>query len=255
MILASTIHSRLLAKLDAEGSDKYTFDQDTKYAINGAMEILITLFNQAFGENKLTPENLRELNKTKIWQANTFSRIAFNEDVVGHSMWTLIAVYPKPVVTKKTAIPAMGAVPTISKFRPDITLISSGKEAKRLTQEEWNENEDNAFMQGNNILKGTLQEYAYLDFADYTSTAYPGGTDKVEITVRPSVANQFVAMAYLKYPNQVNSMEDSIEFPLSLTELITELALSKIAEKQGDGTSAAQISQQNINLLVSLIKQ
>lgn len=255
MILTSVIHSRILSKLDSEGSERYTFDQDTKYAINGAMEVLVTLFNQAFGDNKLTPENLRELNKTKIWQASTFSRIAFDEAAVGHGLWSVIAVYPKPVTTRKSAIPSISAAPTISKFRPDVTFVSSGKAAKRLTQEEWNENENNAFMPGNDILKGSIQEYAYLDFADYTSTAYPGGTDKVEITIRPQVANQFVAISYLKYPNQVSSINDLIEFPKSLTELIVELALSKIAEKQGDGTTAYSVSQQNINLLVSLIKQ
>lgn len=255
MILTSIIHNRILSRLDAEASDRYTFDQDTKFAINGAMEILVTLFNQAFGDNKLTPENLRELNKVKIWQANTFSRIAFDEVAVGHGLWSIIAVYPKCVTTKKSAIPSVSAAPTISKYRPDVTLVSSGKGAKRLTQEEWNENEDNAFMPGNNILKGSIQEYAYLDFADYTSTAYPGGADKVEITVRPSVSNQFVAIAYLKYPNQVSSINDLIEFPKSLTELFVDLALSKIAEKQNDQTNVWNISEKNINMLVSLIKQ
>lgn len=253
MIPASTIHNRILSRLDAEGSDRYTFNQDTKYAINGAMELLVTMFNQAFGENKLTPENLRELNKTKVWQASSLSRVAFDEAAVGHGLWSIIAVYPKIETSKKTSISSNKE--SYSRFMPDVTLVRSGKAAKRLTQEEWNENEDNAFMPGNDLLKGTLQEYAYLDFSDYSSTAFPGGADKAEITIRPSIPNQLVAIAYLKYPNQVSSINDNIEFPKSLTELIVELALSKIAEKQNDGTNLASTSQQNINTLVSLIKQ
>lgn len=254
MIQASTINSRILSRLDAEDSDRYTFEQDIKPAINGSLEILVTMFNQAFGSNKLTPENLRELNKVKVWQTNTYSRIAFSPAETGHDLWSIIAVYPKCVTNKKSAIPSFGKGETISKLRTDVTMISSGKSAKRLTQEEWSDNEDNAFMGGNSLLKGDLQEYAYLDFADYTSSSYTGGSDKVEITIRPDVPNQFVAMAYLKYPNQVSLESDYIEFPKSLTELIVQIALSKIAEKQGDGTSLFQVSEQNINMLVSLIK-
>jgi hypothetical protein len=254
MIQASVIHSRILSRLDAEGSDRYTFNEDTKYAINSAIEILVTMLNQAFAENKLAPENLRELNKTKVWQTNSFSRIAFSEAEVGHPLWSIIAVYPKCKTNKSSAIPSITPGGNNSKFRPDVTLVSSGQSAKRLTQEQWNENENNAFMAGNNLLKGDFQEFAYLDFADYTSTTYPGGTDKVEITVRPDVPNQFVAIAYLKYPNQVSEPNDLIEFPKSLTELITDLALAKIAEKQGDQTNLYSTAYQNINLLVGLIK-
>jgi hypothetical protein len=254
MIQASVIHSRILSRLDAEGSDRYTFDQDTKYAINSAMEILITMFNQAFAENKLTPESLRELNIVGVWQANSFSRIAFSEAEVGHGLWSIIAVYPECETYKKVALAKAGTDDKPSSFRKDVTFVKSIKSAKRFTQEEWNENIDNAFMPGNDILKGELKEYSYLDFANYTSTSYVGGADKVEITIRPDVPNKLVAIAYLKYPNQVSAPTDTIEFPKSITELITDIALSVIAEKQGDGTNLYAVSERSINLLVSLIK-
>ena len=64
-------------ELDAEGSDRYLFDQDFKPAINSAMNWLVSVFNRAFENDKLSSENLRDLIKTRVWVANNFSRIKF----------------------------------------------------------------------------------------------------------------------------------------------------------------------------------
>lgn len=252
-ILVQTIHDRILSALDAEDSERYIFEKDTKPAINFSVGYVTSLFNEAFGSSKLSPESLRELVKTKVWQANSYSRVAFNESEVGHKMWSLLAVYPKPVTNKKSFVPS-GTADSVSKFRPDVSVVSMGKAAKRLTHEEWADGENNIFTAGNSILKGSLIEYAYLEFSDYTSSTYPGSADKLEITIRPSIPKAFVAMAYLKYPSLVSSIGDSIEFPESLTDLITEVALNKISTKQGDGTNLWQISAQNVNRLVSLMR-
>ncbi len=253
-ISVQTIHNKILADLDAEGSDRYTFDQDTKFAINSAMEILITWFNSAFGDKKLAPEVLRELVKVKVWQASQYSRISFNSSDVGHDFWTIFGVYPK-MESNKGNSGTSTTNKSQSKFRKDLSFLRSKKSAKRLSFEEWNQNSQNAFMPGNNILIGSLVEYAYLDFADYSSTTYDaGGNDKVEIQIRPDIPGELVALAYLKYPNQATLLSDSIEFPKSLTELISEIALNKISFKQGDQTTLYGVTTQNINRLISLIK-
>lgn len=252
-ILVQTIHNKILADLDAEGSDRYTFDQDTKIAINAAMEILITWFNNAFGEKKIAPESLRELVKVKVWQASQYSRLSFKSGDVGHEFWTIFGVYPK-MKSNKGASASSTTNKAESKFRPDLSFLSSQKSAKRLSFEEWNQNTLNVFMPGNDILKGELQEFSYLDFADYNSSSYDTGSDKVEIQIRPDVTNELVALAYLKYPNQAINIGDSIEFPKSLTELITEIALYKISFKQGDSTNLYSVTSQNVNRLIALIK-
>jgi hypothetical protein len=218
------------------------------------MEILITWCNRAFGDKKLSPEALRELVMVKVWQASQYSRIAFNSADVGHEFWTIFGVYPK-IETNRGLTGSPIANKSESKFREDISFIKSLKSAKRLSFEEWNQNVENAFMPGNTILtQKSLVDYAYLDFANYTSTSYDaGGKDKVELSVRPDVPNELVAIAYLKYPDQVSAIGDSIEFPESLTELVTELACNKISMKQGDGTNLYGTSDKNINRLISLI--
>lgn len=244
----------MAAKLDAEGSERYLFEQDYKPAINDSMESLISMLNQAFADNKLTPESLRELVKVKVWQANKFSRVSYSAAETGHPLWTILAVYPKPTLNKGVSGGAPLADDSVSVYRPDISYISSDKSAKRLTLEEWNENKQNLFMAGNTLLEGALSDFAYLDFADYTSSSYSGGGGVFEIEIRPSVSKELIAMAYLKYPNQVVNDTDVIEFPESLTDLITDLALQLIAYKQGDGTSLFVLTERNINKLVNLIK-
>ena len=253
-ILVQTIVDRMAAKLDAEGSQRYLFDQDYKPAINESMESLITMLNSAFAENKLTPESLRELVKVKVWQTNKFSRFSYSVSDTGHPLWSVLAVYPKPVVNKGVSGGAPTGDDSKSVFRADLSYISSEKSAKRLTLEEWNENNKNVFMPGNTILKGDLQDYAYLDFADYSSSSYTGNNGVFELQVRPEIPNELVAMAYLKYPTQVATINDSIEFPESLTDLITDLALQFIAYKQGDTTSLYAVTDRNISKLVNLIR-
>lgn len=252
-ISVQEINNRCLAKLDAEGSDRYTFDQDIKHAINGTIEEIVTWFNSAFATKKLTPESLRELVKVRVWQTNKFSRVSFDSHVVGDLLWTIVAIYPEIKTNKSSTSASTPSTDAESKFRPEITFVSSLKSAKRLTHEEWNQNSQNAFMPGNSILKGSLSEYGYLDFANYTSTSYVK-TDKTEIQIRPDVPNKLIAIAYLKYPSPVSSINDTIEFPSSLTELITEIALNKISVKQGDQTNLFGITSQNINRLISLIR-
>lgn len=249
-ILVNTIVSRLKADLDAEGSERYTFDQDFKYAINSGMETLIALFNDAFAKKKLTPESLRELTKIKIWQTSKYSRVNYNVNDIGHPFWTIFGVYPKPTVNKGVSSVSLPNSDD-SKFRDDLSFVSSNHSAKRMNFEQWSQRRKNVFMAGNNILKGELLEYAYLDPMDYSSASY---NTSIEIEIGPEIPNELVAIAYLKYPTQISLITDSIEFPESLTDLISEIALNAISVKQGDGTSAYAVSERNVTKLVNLIK-
>ena len=252
-IQVQKIHDAMLAKLDAENSDRYTFEQDTKFAITSALEILITIFNQAFGSNKLSPECLREITFVKMWQLNDYSRFSYNKSDTGHSLWTIVGIYPKPKTNKGVSSSPTGDK-SKSKFRGDLTFISSDKSCKRLSMEEWNTNQKNAFMPGNITLTGELAEYAYLDFANYTSTSYVGNTDKYEIQIRPNIPNELIALAYLKYPEPITSLNSIIEFPESLSTMITDIALHNIAYKQGDQTALYAVTDRSISQLVGLMK-
>jgi hypothetical protein len=246
------LHNQILAELDAEGSDRYTFDQDTKYAINAAQDIVVALFNEAFAQNKLSPEQLRDLTKTKVWQANQYSRVAFKESETGHSLWSVIAVYPKPLCNKGVSSSPQDDK-SKSLLRSDISFISAEHSAKRLSLEEWSDNKKNAFMPGNTVLSGGLAEYGYLDFSDYSSSSYSGNSGEPELEVRPAIPGQLVAISYLKHPNRISTTSDSIEFPSSMFQLFVDMALNTIAVKQGDGTNLWSVTSVNIQKLVNAL--
>lgn len=251
-ISVQEIVNRATSALDAEGSDRYRFDQDFKPAINYAIEWSVSVFNEAFSQKKLSAESLKELNIVGIWQANNFSRVAYSEQETGKKLWTIIAVYPNPTVYPfKNPVPKANKV--LSSFEKDVSFISSEDAAKRLTQEEWIGNAKNVFMPGNMLLGGGMTEYAYLDFADYSSTQY-SNTGTFEIEVRPSVANKFVAIAYLSKPSPVTLITDNVSFPESMANIITEKALNFISYKQGDGTNLYSVTAADVNRLVSIMK-
>lgn len=252
MIAVQKIIDKALAYLDATGSQRYTFDLDFKPNLNSALEIVVTMLNEAFGEKKLVPECLRDLTKVKIWQTNAYSRFSYSDAQVGYPLWTVLAIYPKPIVNKGVG-PIPVSDPSESKFRSDISFVSSNYDCKRLTFEEWNVNRENTFMPGNVIIKGSLIDYAYLDMADYSSSSYAGNPGQREITIRPDVSKELVAMAFLKYPNQVNLITDSIEFPETMTDLITRIMLQCAAVKQGDKTTLYGTSSQMMNMMLSAL--
>lgn len=251
-ILVQDVVSRMLASLDAEGSDRYLFDQDFKPAINSASEWLVSVFNRAFAEKKLSPESLRELVKVKVWQTNEYSRVSYNPADTGQKLWTIIAIYPEITTNRNFGI-LPSADPSKSFFRPNISYIKSGKAAKRLTLEEWTINEENPYKPGNILMTGKLREYAYLDFADYTSTTYNGNAVPFEAEIRPSVSRKLIAISYLKKPETISLITDSIEFPDSVLNILTEVSLNYIATKQGDGTTLWSITERDVDRLISLM--
>ena len=250
MIKTQTIVDRMKSVLDAEGSDRYLFEQDFKPAINSAIDWLVAVFNSAFSDKKLSEEDLRELVKTTIWQANSFSRIYFNQDDLGYKVWSIMAIMPNPVVTPSTSPPAL-AYPEKSSFRGDLSFVDSFDSASRASLESWNENRKNVFAAGNESLDNELRSYAYLGHGDYRSSNYNSGG--VEVQIRPSVAGKFVAVTFLKNPNDVTDITDDIEFPETIIDLLFQKALNFISFKQGDKTNLYSVTERDISTLVKLM--
>lgn len=251
-ILAQSIVERLDAALDAEGSDRYLFDQDYKPAINSAIEWIVAVFNAAFGARKISEESLQELTVVRVWQANAFSRISFDPAVVGHELWSILAVYPKPKLYPSNAINPLPAK-HVSVFMPGLTFLKSDYSATRLTLEEWNENVNNVFMAGNEkITVGGLESYGYKNFVDYSSNVYQNPVNK-EIEVRPAVGGEYVAITYLRKPNTINLVTDSVDLPGTITDMLFQKALNFVSYKQGDGTNIYGVTEKDISRLVSLM--
>jgi len=244
LIQVSQIISRVESALDAEGSDRYKFDQDYKPAINGAIEFLISVFNKAFSDNKLTEENLRELVYTRVWQTSKYSRIYFDTADIGGEIWTLIRVSPEPTLDPVTE-PLDNATPEESLYVPDVVFVRSRYAANRLTFEQTAESERNIFVDGNDSFSNDFKSYAYSNFNN--------NAGKAEIEIRPAIDNQFVAVTYLLRPSVIESESDTISFPESMTTLLVKQVLNYISTKQGDGTTLYSITEKDVSELVSVM--
>lgn len=251
MIAVQTVIDRIEFILDSEGSDRYKFEQDYKPAINMTVEWLASVFNAAFSNKKLTEENLRDLLYSRVWETSEFSKFKFDSNEVGHKLWSIISVDPEPNLFPESPILTSGLQPYESKFRSDITFIDSDFSANRLTKEEWNENKKNIFEAGNQTLLGDLKSYAYLNPINYSSSSAPVNTG--EISVRPDISRQFVAMTYLKFPTPINVISDQIEYPETLTDLVSQKSANFISYKQGDGTNLYAVTERDVSRLVQLM--
>lgn len=243
------------AALDAEGSDRYTFDRDFKPAINNALHWLVKVISSGLGANKFGEEVFRELTIIRVFQASAFNRIAFDPNDLGHDIWTVLAVYPVPTVHPTGSTPTSLPNPQDSKYEADVSFLHSNHSAKRLTLEEWNKNRGNPHAPGNTVLDTDCKdvlEYAYLNFANYTSNNYSISVPR-EIEVRPDVKNDFVAVAYAKTPTEIDQITDSVEFPDTLLNLIVNRTLIFIAYKQGDQTNLFSVSSRDVQSLIGAL--
>jgi hypothetical protein len=251
MISVQSIVTRIESILDAEGSDRYTFEQDYRPAINSSVEWLQAVFNRAFADKKLSEESLRDLIRSVIYQTNAYSRVRLDDPNLGYSIWSILKVNPKPVV-----YPANATVNTLpndysSAFRADVSYIKSEYSAKRLTTEQWEESNTNIFEAGNTTFLNKFQKFAYLNPQNYTSSSYQTGG--AEIEVRPEIPNEFVGVTVLKYPTPVNLITDNVEFPETLLNLVVQKALNFISMKQGDQTNLYAVSTRDVTTLVQLM--
>lgn len=285
---AQTVRDRMSSRLDAEGSDHYHDDLDIIPAINSSIHWMVNLVNSILSEKKMSPEVMRELMTSKVWQTNWFSRFSFNSDDVGHNLWTVVSITPKPDVyvpsfssndlASYSASFAAFVLPNVDKefsnspiigfdpvdasplqkpdsvFRPDLVHVrSSERSALRLTHEEWQMALGNPFSAGNKHAKCNVQ-YAYLDPTDYNTIA--GGyvtNGKYEFELRPELKRQLVTMTYVKTPSPVAQLSDVIEFPDTFFEMLVSKALQFVSVKQGDNTNLYTVTGRDIQLLLSSI--
>ena len=68
MILVSDIVSRVAADLDAEGSERYLFDNDYKPAINKSIVWATNVLSGAFNQTRQIADKLSDLKSVRIFQ-------------------------------------------------------------------------------------------------------------------------------------------------------------------------------------------
>ena len=249
MILVSDIVSKITSAIDSEDSDRYLFQQDFLPAINYAIEYSVSVFNSIFAKDKLSEEVLKEIMRVRCFQATHYSRVAMDETIIGDKLWSIVSVMPKCTYV---GTGVSGSIVTETIYLPNVSFLSSNYYAKRLTREQWGEKNKNPFMAGNPYtICSDLIEYAWTNFADYTG-GYTLTNSQFEIEISPAVANQVVAISYLKKPTTIAAITDTLDFPEIMNNFIVSSALKFLSFKQNDNSTLYSVSDRDEQTLTKL---
>lgn len=252
MFTALELRNQIRFALDAENSDHYRDDMDIIPSINAAIKWLTSVVNTAYGQDKIGEEFFRELSSSGVFRTSDTSRVSLT--VFPSEVWSILAVYPKPVTRQITGVP-VPATPdnTRSYYLPNKLHLSSELSCKRLNLEQWSVNYDNPFeagYQGDQICE-SLKLYAYLTPINYQGFSTSYLTQELEI--RPSSPNEEVTIFWAKKPTPIVTLNDEINFPHSVFQLLFDKALNYIAYKQGDQTNIYGVTAQDIQQLLTVL--
>lgn len=252
MFTALELRNQLRFALDAEDSDHYRDDLDIIPAINASIKWLTSVVNSAYGQNKIGEEFFRELSISGVFLTSDTSRISLN--VFPSEVWSITAVYAEPTTRTISGVPVPLTPDQIrSYYLPNKLHLSSTNACKRLNLEEWAFNYDNPFEAGFQAypLCEDLKYYAYLNPITYTNTSVSYLNQELE--VRPSLPRQEVTVFWVRKPTEILTLNDEINFPNSLFQLVFDKALNYIAYKQGDQTNLFSVTNQDINQLLNVL--
>jgi hypothetical protein len=252
MFTALELRNQIRFALDAENSDHYRDDMDIIPSINAAIKWLTSVVNTAYGQDKIGEEFFRELSSSGVFRTSDTSRVSLT--VFPTEVWSILAVYPKPKTRQITGVP-VPATPdnTRSYYLPNKLHLSSELSCKRLNLEQWSVNYDNPFeagYQGDQICE-SLKLYAYLTPINYQGFSTSYLTQELEI--RPSSPNEEVTIFWAKKPTPIVTLNDEINFPHSVFQLLFDKALNYIAYKQGDQTNIYGVTAQDIQQLLTVL--
>lgn len=249
MISVQELRDQLAFALDAEGSDHYRDDLDYIPAINAAVKWLTNVVNSAYGQNKIGEEFFRDLSYSGVFRTSDSSRVSLNS--FPSEVWTILAIYVKPKTEGIQGIPAPATPnPKQSYYMANLLHLSSRLDCKRLSVEEWARNSENPFEQGydGDSVCDALKEYAYLNPINYRLQSILS-----EVEIRPSIVNDYVTIFWVKKPGVITSINDDIDFPASVFQLLFDKALNYIAYKQGDQTTLYSVSSNDIQQLMTIL--
>lgn len=252
MFTALELRNQLRFALDAEDSDHYRDDLDIIPAINASIKWLTSVVNSAYGQDKIGEEFFRELSTSGVFRTSNTSRVSLA--IFPSEVWSILAIYPNPVTTAISGVPAPATPDTTRSYLLNNKLhVTAETSCKRLNLEEWATNYGNPFEAGyeGNQICDELKLYAYLTPINYQQTSSSFRTQELEI--RPSLSNKEVTIFWAKKPSQIVTLADEINFPHSVFQLLFDKALNYIAYKQGDQTNLYGVTSQDINQLLNVL--
>lgn len=234
-------------QLDSVGSQRYLFEQNKVPCYNAALSRAITACSWALANRKGSEEALWELKEDRVFQSNIQGGLAINDAVpsLGHTLWTVLAIYAEP----ETSPPV-----TVVSGQPQQTVLlnvvpkGSAFPVQRMTAEQVAVARTNSFMSGNEVLAGgPMRTYGYYYMGSRTNSQLVIQATQGELFITPvSLANRKPFwVSYLRTPDQIVTVDDTIDLPKSMTITLANWALQYLSTKQGDGTTLHSTSEKD----------
>lgn len=233
MILASDVFNDVRSFLDDDSSGRYTEVNDLVPAINKAVGYLVTVFNSAFEQKKLSPEVLRDLSITKILAVTGTTTKKCDLSSIT-DLWTVFGVEPDPVVAGS----------------PELLSESRNRFAGRLTLEQWNDALADPFSPGSGV--SILSDFVR---AGYLGPGQYFGDNKLYIMIRPASVFTVdkLCLWYLKNPTKVVTGATQVEFPRSLHGLLVDKTLNYLSIQHGPESTYGKVTDKEVTQLIGLM--
>ncbi len=233
-ILTDDLWKAMRAVLGVAGTQRYLPDQQVLPAINGGLRQFNAFVNALFAERKGSEELLQEISVERAFQTNEFGGVTMSEAQLGHKVWTIVAIYPEPVISPANAV-AIPAQPAESLWRDDVTIRRSGSfPCLRITKEQSAQTASNKYMPGSEKLANSaMRSYAYYMMGDRSSSAFAPGSSEFVLVPESISGRRIIGVAYLKGVDPVTSFQDLIPYPPSAFQLLRDLSLNELSVRQG----------------------
>jgi len=223
------------ATLGVAGTQRYLPDTNIIPSINaGVRQFNALVQGLTLAERKGSEELLKEITYVRIFQTNDMAGVVLDETQLGHKVWSINAVYPRPETNPANAqilpIPA-----DQSQWRDDVAMRRPGKyRGTRITLEQVPDSEMSKFMPGSEKMANSrMPSFAYYIVGDRATTTWlPNGT---EVVVLPASINGkvLVGVSYMRGVDPIVTLNDPIPYPALAFKMLQELCLNEISIRQG----------------------
>ena len=116
---ASELKQAMAAPLGTFGTQRYLDVPHYIPAIQAGMRRFKALVGSVFAENKGGEELFSEITETKVFQTSQYGNIKFSSGGLGHSIWSIVAIYPEP-----TTRPTANIIPSPPEVRVTGSLLA-----------------------------------------------------------------------------------------------------------------------------------
>jgi len=216
------IEKAILAKLDAEGSERYLPEQDIIPAINAAVSRVQAAASYMLANRKGSEEILRDFTRVSIFQTSVDGWVALTG--MGHTVSNVVAVYPQPDLKKEVGSgePHVIVGNQSSLYRGDLVYLGANKPCKRVTMEMVPVIKDNSIMEGNEVTAHTPR----------FQWAYYLNQGRIYLLPRSRASQVFCAVAYIENFAPMTDTSGTVSLPDYMLQQLATWAAYYVTWKQ-----------------------